>query len=184
MRILILLLMLTSLVFGYSYKSVLLDAQVSIFPRIILLDKKVQEKLIDDKIVFTIVYEERDYEAALSIVNKIDESYKGKFGEYKYVLNLVKFSDLTKDTKATAFYTLNSSKYIAKVVQVAKEKGIAAFAYDTNNLKHGLLFSLVLEKSTVLYLNKDSLQNNEIDFVNSLYLIVKFIDKKTQKEGN
>ena len=175
MRILLLILMLSSLVFAYSYKSVLLDAQVSIFPRIILLDKKVEEKLIDGKVVFTIVYDDRDYETALSIVNKIDESYKGKFGKYNYIIDLVKFSDLTKDTKATAFYMLNSSDSIAKVVQVAKEKRIAAFAYDTNNLKHGLLFSLVLEKSTVLYLNKDSLQSNKmlsdlpIPFQDSLY---------------
>ena len=169
--------MFSSLAFGYTYKSVLLNAQVSIFPRIILLDKEVEKKLINSKVVFTVVYEDRDRDTAQDIADKIDESYKGKFGDYEYIINLVKFSDLTTATKATAFYTLNSSQHIVKVVKIAKEKGVAAFAYDTNNLKHGLLFSLVLEKSTVLYLNKDSLLDNKIDFVDSLYLIVKFIDK-------
>ena len=178
MRTLIISLMLTSCVFGYNYKNVLINAQISIFPRILLLDKGVEKKLIDSKIVFTIVYEERDYDTALEISKKIDKNYQGKFDKYEYVVNLVEFKNLTKDTKATAFYTLNSSKHISKVANIAKEKGIAAFAYDTNNLKQGLLFSLVLEKSTVLYLNKDSLQSNKINFVDSLYMIVKFIEKE------
>lgn len=177
MRILILLLMLHTLVFGYSYKNVLLNAQVSIFPRILLLDKKIEEKLIDGKVIFTVVYEDRDYEIAQTIAKKIDKSYKGHFNGYEYIINLVKFNDLTKDTKATAFYTLNSSEHIKKVKRIAKKKGVITFSYDTNNLKKGLLFSLVLEKSTVLYLNKESLQTNKIDFVDSLYLIVKFMEK-------
>lgn len=177
MRTLILLLMISSLAFAYQYKSVLVNAQISIFPRILLLDKEVEQKLIDGKIVFTIVYEGRDINTASDIANKIDKSYKGKFEQHEYVINLVEFKDLTKDTKATAFYTLNSSEHISKVASIAKEKKIAAFAYDTNNLKKGLLFSLVLEKSTVLYLSKDSLLTNKIDFVDALYHIVRFIEE-------
>jgi len=179
MRILILLLMLHTLVFGYSYKNVLLNAQVSIFPRILLLDKEVEKKLVDGKIIFTIVHEDRDYDTALNILKKINKSYKGHFNGYEYIINLVKFIDLSNNTKATAFYTLNSPDNIEKVERIAKKKGIITFSYDTNNLKKGLLFSLVLEKSTVLYLNKESLQTNKIDFVDSLYLIVKFMEKNS-----
>lgn len=176
MRTLILILMLSSLAFGFNYNNVLLNAQVSIFPRILLLDKEIEKKLVDSKIVFTVVYENRDRDAALDIAKKIDESYKGMFDKYEYIVNLVKFSELTNDTRATAFYTLNSSKSIEKVSNIAKEKGIIAFAYDTDNLKEGLLFSLMFEKSTVLYLNKESLLANKIDFVDSLYQIVRFMD--------
>ena len=177
MRTLILILMLSSLAFGFNYNDVLLKAQISIFPRILLLDKEMESKLVDGKIVFTVVYEDRDHDTALDIAKKIEESYKGKFEEYEYIINTVKFSDLNNETQATAFYTLNSSNNIAKVANIAKEKGIVAFAYDTNNLQEGLLFSLVFEKSTVLYLNKESLVANKIDFVNTLYQIVRFIDK-------
>jgi len=145
MRTLILILMLSSLAFGFNYKDVLIKAQISIFPRILLLDKEVESKLINGKVVFTVVYEDSDHDTALDIAKKIDESYKGKFQEYEYIINTVKFSDLNKQTQATAFYTLNSSKHIAKVANIAKEKGIVAFAYDTNNLKEGLLFSLLFE---------------------------------------
>ncbi|WP_455756266.1 hypothetical protein [Sulfurimonas sp.] len=177
MRTLILILMLSSLAFGFNYNDVLLKAQISIFPRILLLDKKIESKLVDGKIVFTVVYEDRDHDTALDIAKKIEESYKGKFEKYEYIINTMKFSDLNNETQATAFYTLNSSNNISKVANIAKEKGVVAFAYDTNNLKEGLLFSLVFEKSTTLYLNKDSLVANKIDFDDSLYRIVRFIDK-------
>jgi len=179
MRALILILMLNSLVFGFNYNDILLKAQISIFPRILLLDKEIESKLVDGKIVFTVIYEDGDHYTALDIAKKIEESYKGKVEEYEFIINTVKFSDLNNETQATAFYTLNSSENIvniAKVVNIAKEKGIVAFAYDTNNLKQGLLLSLVFEKSTILYLNKASLVANKIDFVDSIYHIVKFID--------
>ena len=179
MRTLILILMLSSLVFGFNYNDVLLKAQISIFPRILLLDKEIESKLVDGKIVFTVVYEDRDYDTALDIAKKIEESYKGKFEKYEYIINTVKFSNLNNETQATAFYTLNSLNNIAKVANIAKEKGIVAFSYDTNNLQEGLLFSLVFEKSTIIYLNKESLVANKIDFVDSLYQIVRFIDKET-----
>ncbi len=67
--------------------------------------------------------------------------------------------------------------YISKVAKVAKEKGVIAFSYDIQNLKKGLLFSLMLEKSTVLYLNKEDLNKTKIDFVDSLLQMVRFIDK-------
>jgi len=177
MRSLILILMLSSLAFGFNYNDILLKAQISIFPKILLLDKKIESKLIDGKVVFTVVYEDRDYDTALDIVNRIEESYKGKFEEFECIINTVKFSDLNKEIQATAFYTLNSSDNIAKVANIAKEKGIVTFTYDTNNLEEGLLFSLVFEKSTILYLNKESLVSNKIYFVDSLYQIVKFIDE-------
>jgi len=39
---------------GYSYNEVLIKAQSKIFPKILLLDKKLKDKLIDGKIVYTI----------------------------------------------------------------------------------------------------------------------------------
>ncbi len=164
--------------YGYNYDNLLLKAQASIFPKIMLLDKKLENKLVDGKIVYTIVYEKNDYNTALEINKFIDENYKGHFNEYAYKINLVEFSDLSSMTQASAVYTLNSDKHIKKVADFAKEKGIVAFSYDVKNLKTGLLFSLVLEKSTVLYMNKENLYIQKIDFVDSLLQMVKFIEKE------
>lgn len=163
--------------YGYSYDDLLLKAQASIFPKILLLDRKIDEKLVDGKIVYTIVYDKSDCSTAKYISEFIDANYKGRFDKYMYKINLVEFSDLLSSTHASVIYALNSDKHIKKVADFAKDKGIVAFSYDVKNLKAGLLFSLMLEKSTVLYMNKENLYIQKIDFVESLLRMVKFIDK-------
>jgi len=175
-KIIFLFLTLVNLLYAHTYNEILLKAQASIFPKIVLLDKKLSKKLIDGKIVYTIVYDKNDYQIALDIEKFIDENYNGYFDEYEYKISLVEFSDLSNETQASAIYALNTSVNIKKVAKIAKEKGIVAFAYDLENLKEGLLFSLLLEKSTILYLNKENLDTQKVDFLDSLLQIVKFID--------
>ncbi len=176
-KIIFLYLTLVNLAYAYNYNDVLLKAQASIFPKIILLDKKLSDKLLDGKIVYTIVYAENDYQTALEIGNFINTIYNGHFNDYEYKVNLVEFSHLSKETQASAIYVLKSNTDIEKVAKIARDKGIVSFSYDLDNLKQGLLFSLLLEKSTVFYLNKKNLDTQKIDFVDSLLQMVKFIDK-------
>lgn len=176
-KIIFFCLIIVSISHGYSYNDILLKAQASIFPKIMLLDKKLENKLIDGKVVYTIAYDESDIQIAQEISEFIDKNFKGNFDKYLYKIDLVEFSDLSNDTQTSAIYTLNSDKYIEKVAEIAKDKGIIAFSYDMKNLKKGLLFSLVIEKSTVLYLNKEDLNKAKIDFVDSLLQMVRFMDK-------
>jgi len=175
---------LLSFVFGYNYDEVLLKAQASIFPKIILLDKKIQNKLIDDKIVYTIVYDKADYYTALSIENYINENFNGKLDKYNYKINLVDFKEFSEKTEASAIYVLNLDEHIEKIAIVANNKGVISFSYDINNLKRGLMFSLVIEKSTVLYLEKENLHTTKVEFVDALLQMVRFIDKDYEIERN
>jgi len=180
----ILLFILVSFSYGYTYNKLLLKAQASIFPKIIMLDKKLEGKLVEGKIIYTIVYEKNDYETALEIEKFIDEKYNGRFNDYAYKINLVEFADLSQETQASAIYSLNSENYIKKVAEIAEQKGVVTFSYDIDNLKNGLLFSLMLEKSTVLYFNKKNLHPYNINFVDSLYQIVKFVESKNDIQKN
>jgi hypothetical protein len=176
-KIIFLCLIIVNIAYGYSYNDILLKAQASIFPKIMLLDKKLGNKLVDGKIVYTIAYNNSDLHIAQEISEFIDKNFEGYFDKYHYRINLVEFSNLSKETNASAIYSLNSEEHIDKVAKIAKEKGIIAFSYDIQNLKKGLIFSLMLEKSTVLYLNKEDLNKTKIDFVDSLLQMVRFIDK-------
>ncbi|MCK9473567.1 hypothetical protein [Sulfurimonas sp.] len=178
-KIALLFFILVSYVYGYTYNKLLLKAQASIFPKIIMLDKKLYEKLVDGKIVYTIVYEKNDYYTASEIGRFIEANYKNASTKYAYKINLVEFSEFSSETEATAIYVLNSNNQVQELVDYAKKKGIITFAYDINYLKSGFLFSLMLEKSAVIYLNKDNLNSNKIDFVDSLYQIVNFLDKSS-----
>lgn len=176
-RALLFYLLFSQLLFAYNYDDLLFKAQASIFPKIMLLDKKIKNKLVQNKIIFTVVYDKEDYQTALHVKKYIDNKYKGHFDKYPYEVNLVDFAHLDIKTPASAFYVLKSSEAnIKKVAKIAREKGAITFSYDIENLKEGLLFSLLIEKSTIIYMNKENLRNN-VDFVSFLYQMVKFIDK-------
>jgi len=175
-KILFLYLTLINVAFGYNYDDIVLKAQASIFPKIILLDKKIQNKLIDGKIVYTIVYNKSDYNTALSIEKFINKNFQGSLDKYNYKVNLVEFEKFSIQTQASAVYVLNLSEHIEKIAKVASEKGIISFSYDINNLKKGLMFSLVIEKSTVLYLKKEILFATKIEFVDALLQMVRFVE--------
>lgn len=165
---------LTATAFGYSYNETLINAQAAVFPKILLLDKKLDKKLIQNKIVFIIAYEEADSVTATNLQTLLINRYKNSLSNYIFDVKTVEFSKISKDIEATAVYVLNSQTNIQNLSKICASKGIITFAYDINNLKDGLMFSLVLEKNTALYINKENFKNNMIDFVSSLYEIVKF----------
>ncbi len=183
-KIVFLYLTLLNIAFGYNYDDLVLKAQASIFPKIILLDKKIEDKLIDGKIVYTIVYDKTDYHTVLSIEKFINKNFKGQLDTYDYKINLVDFTNFSAQTEASAIYVLNLTEHIEKVAAIAREKGIISFSYDINNLKRGLMFSLVIEKSTVLYLEKENLYTKKIDFVDALLQMVRFVEKDYANQEN
>lgn len=181
-KILFLYLTLVTLAFGYNYDEVLLKAQASIFPKIMLLDKKLDNKLVDNKIVYTIVYDKSDYRTALDIKNFINAKHNGFLDRYVYKINLVEFSKFSEKTEASAVYVLNLGKHVEKIASITKAKGIISFSYDLNDLKKGLMFSLSIKKSTILYLEKENLYTQDVDFVDSLLQMVRFIDSNSFNE--
>ena len=175
-RLLFLYFLLTQVLLAYNYDDLLFKAQASIFPKIMLLDKKVNNKLINNKLVYTIVYDNNDYVTALDVKKYIQTAFQGHFDKYPYEINIVDFNHLNMKTEASAVYVLESFKEnIEKVAKIAQKKGVISFSYDVNNLKYGLLLSLVIEKSTVIYLQKENLTDN-IDFVSFLFQMVKILD--------
>jgi len=175
-RIFLFFILFVSSLFGYNYDELLLKADATIFPKIMLMDKKIKNKLIDNKIIYTIVYSPCDYETALHVKEYIETIFKKHMDKYPYELDLVEFSHLSLNTKASALYILKSStQNIKKAANIARQKGIISFSYDVNYLKYGLLFSLVIENSTILYLNKEYFHMKNIDFVDYLLSMVRFI---------
>jgi len=177
-RVLFFSLLLFESLFGYSYDDLLLRAQSAIYPKIVVLDKKVSSKLVDDKILFTVVYCKEDHESALFVKQYIQNKYKDGVGKYPISVDLVEFSQLSKETGASALYVLYGSKNdIKKAAEIARQKRVISFSYNLENLKYGLLFAAVIEKTTTLYLNKEYKNIKSIELADFLLQSVKFIDK-------
>jgi hypothetical protein len=177
-RIVLLFLIFQGIASAYSYNILLFKAQASIFPKILLLDKKLDEKLIDGKIVFTVVYEEHDRFSASEFCEMITSHYGKELGKYPLEIKMVEYSDASAALQSTALYLLDSEKRMEGLASAAMAKGIISFVYNAAYLQKGFLFSLVIEKSTVICLNKVALQHTDVDFVDALYQIVRFTDEK------
>ncbi len=176
-KVSVILLFLCTTLFAYSYNDLLIKAQTALFPKILLLDKHLESKLVDGKIVYLVAYEENDVFSAAKVTELLEASYKARLDEYDFEIRMLPFEEIDENVEATAIYVLSSEKYIDRLAEIAQKKGIITFAYDIAHLKKGLLLSLVVEKSTVLYLARPYLAKYRIEFVDVLYQIVRFIDE-------
>jgi len=82
-RVFLFFILFSQSLFGYNYDDLLLKAQSSIFPKIMLLDKKIKNKLVKSKVIYTIVYDENDYQTALHVKEYINTTFKGYFDTSK-----------------------------------------------------------------------------------------------------
>ena len=71
-KIVLFLFSITTLCANGIYNSNLLDIQSKVFPKIIIFDKDIEKKILEEKIIFTIFYEEIDYNIALQLKDKIE----------------------------------------------------------------------------------------------------------------
>ncbi|MDX1294819.1 MAG: hypothetical protein R3302_01040 [Sulfurimonadaceae bacterium] len=176
-KFLVLLFICQSLLFGYTYNDLLIKAQTALFPKILLLDKNLSQKLVNEKIVYIVAYEEHDLLTAMQVVEYLHAQFSEQLDEHRLDVRLVPFHEIDEQTRATAIYVLHSESHIGRVADIAQSQGIMTFAYDIVHLREGLLFSLMVEKSTVLYLAKESLPAYRIEFIDVLYQIVRFMDE-------
>ncbi|WP_187648244.1 hypothetical protein [Nitrosophilus labii] len=177
-RVVIIIFLTNILLFAYSYDDFLLKTQAKIYPKLILLDKKIDKKLIDGKIQVGIVYDNDDFFTALLIKKLIKSMYGNKLDGYSFKIIPINMLNILNE-KLNIFsylYILKSIPDRLKTLSLyVKKYRIVTFTYDKNDLQYGFLFSINLEKKPILYMNRKALEK-EFDFVPSLFQIVRLID--------
>jgi hypothetical protein len=166
--------------FGFSYSPLLLKAQASIFPKLLLLAKEPQKLLVEGGIVFAIVHEAEDTLSASGLKTLMEQQYKGRIEGYPFKVILIQYSELDDTLDASAIMALHSEKHIDEPAKLAIRKKIVSFVEDAAYLNEGYLFSLNLERSTVIYMNKPMLPYYGIEFSDTLYHVVRFFDEKKE----
>jgi hypothetical protein len=155
----------------YNYDNLLIDAQIKLYPKLILLDKNHNKKTINNKIHITIVHHHSDYQKALEIKRKIEKTHPVVTAEIK------EFSQIDNNLKSSALYILKGEdKDIEKVTKIASKKHIPTFSYDIEDLKHNCLISLYIEQTPVIYFNNKVHKKYGINFSDLFYQIVRFKD--------
>jgi hypothetical protein len=163
---------------GYDYNDLLIDAQSRIYPKLLIL----QEGLFCSKekpLILTIVYMPEDEAVARKIVRKIERYHNHRIGEYRFVVEMVSYETLEYLDETDALYLLKADDTTLKrAVEIGNSKKIPVFVYDFNDLVSGALLALSIERSTVIYLNRNALKKGP-RFSSALYSIVRFMDVQT-----
>lgn len=177
MRLWLLIVFAVMPVFGFNYNPLLLKAQASIFPKLLMLAEEPEKLLVNKDIVFAIIHEEEDFESAWQLKNLMEEEYAGRLEGYSLRIVLMEYEKLDDKLEASAVIALHSDRFIGELARLVIKKKIVSFVGDAFHLKEGFLFSLNLERSTVIYMNKPMLPYYGVEFSDTLYHVVRFVDE-------
>ncbi len=161
---------------SFGYDELLLEAQSSVLPKIALLDKDIQKKLIGGKLQIVIACNAADIELAKETAQKIMTATGAKVGAFALNILAVEFSQLSK-ADASMIYILNSNDVtIKKATQIASQKKIVSFVFDKANLKNGAMLSMSIERSAVITLSRSVMKESGVQFVDSFYKITRIVE--------
>jgi len=173
MRFFTLILFATSL-FAVEYDSLLMRAQASVFPKIMLLDKDIADKTVSETLVLSIVYSSDELLLANEFKGFINKEFKGQLGAYEFEVELVDIDDFTKSDSSSAYFLFNASDSTKQeVVSHTIEQQRICFSYNYKDFNNKVLISLFVKEKTYIYLNKSVLHDYGVKFVPIFYKIAK-----------
>jgi len=160
--------------FSLDYDNLLIRAQASMFPKIILLDKNVNANITDSTVSLAVIYNKRELKEAKILKNLIDSQYKEVLGKYKFKVNLIDVEDFKDSDSSTAYYLFDSSGVSKKrVISHALNHRRICFSYNYKDFDDKTLISLFLKEKTYIYINKSVINDYNIKFVPIFYNIAK-----------
>ena len=150
-----------------------LDFQAKVFPKIILLDNNFEDKLLENSVVLTILYEEIDYSVVESLKDKIEKEYKS-LKDYNLKVNSLKYSEFNANKLSTAYILLlGKDEKILEISKILSSNSRLTFAYDNSYLDLGVIFGLSITSKVDILLNIEALKNSKIELQNSIFSVVK-----------
>ena len=171
---LFLLLFITVNLMAFSIDPLLLKAQASIFPKILLLDKDINTKLIDNTLLLNIIHTDNEAKSAQQLKSMIENEYKSNLGELGFTIRLTNIKQFNQKDVASAYYMFDaSSREMQKVITYASKVHRICFGYNYKDFDSNILLSLFVKEKTYIYLNKAALINYDIKFIPIFYKIVK-----------
>lgn len=174
-RFLITLLSIFALAYGED--PLLLNAQIQMLPKIMALNTDLTTHSGSSKTLFGVIYDDDRRAFALSVTDKINAYHKGQVGSLKFTAVAIHINELSARRDLSFLYLLEASQAsILKAIAHSKEKKIPAFVYNIVDLPLGALGSIAIERSTIIYLNKNTLTLGEYHFNDSLYQMVRWVE--------
>jgi hypothetical protein len=169
------------LIFGFMIASaqdaLVLNAHVRMLPKIMALDTRLS-KSPPSKVIFAVVYDSNRKANAQLIADEINKFHNGKVSNISFSA-IAQSADEIVERKDIAFvYTIGrcSPKSLKKVAEWGITNSVPTFSYDVADLEYGLLGSIAIERSSIIYINKNTLKEGKFHFDSTLYQIARLVD--------
>lgn len=162
---------------AFDYDPLLMRAQASIFPKIILLDKDLENKINNNEVIIEVLHSAHEKNAALKIKELIEKQYKNNLGKSKLTVKFRDFESFDGAGEITAYIMLRGTRESHnKVTSFAASQQRLVFSYDHKDFENNSLISMLMKEKTYIYLNKPAIHDYDIKFLPLFYKIVKVIE--------
>lgn len=173
MKYLIILLSLLLSAATDIYNMDIIHIHAKVFPKLLLIDTEVEEKLVNGAIKIIIFYTEEDIKIANTLKEEMLHLYP-LLKEYPLEVVIKEYKQFDATEAATAYYELLGEKEsVIGVNQSAQKNSLITFSYDEDYLDYGTLMSLQINNKVAPSLSLESLKKSNIILRNIIYKIAK-----------
>ncbi len=164
MKYLLLLSILITSTFALSINESLLKVHAVLVPKIYLMDYGFKEKLQNNSIIISLLYDASSYKSAVSLKNKIDGKYRDGIKGHSVKVKLTAYNSLA-NTQANIYYLFPTDRQnIKEVIKKANSNHALTFSYLNDDLKYGIMLSLKVGKRVKPIINLDAIKLHNITF--------------------
>ena len=174
----ILFLLLISFFIAAADPSFLVNTHIRMLPKIMALDTQLAVKAPSSKIIMAIVYDSNRKATAQVIADEINRVHNKKVSNISFTAVPFSVDELMLNKEIAFVYVIQqcTSQSVKKVAVWGIANTVPTFSYDVNDLEFGILGSIAMERSTIVYINKNTLKEGKFRFNDTLLQIARLVE--------
>ncbi len=146
-------------------------------PKIMALDTQVLSHNRSGKAILGVVYDDNRKNSAKKIADEINSAYNGYVGTLPFIAIAISVDERLMRRDIAFVYLIEMSKSsVRQVAPWGTSSGVPIFSYDSENIDLGILGAVAIERSTVIYLNKNVLKAAKFRFNDTLFQIARLVE--------
>lgn len=177
MKRLLLTLFLSSAGWCASYDPFLLETQLTLLPKIAVLEKNILTSNVKSPIKILIAYDRGDDDTAAMCIKILMAKFNGHINGRPISAIALPFDKLDGTVSYHFIYALRASmSQLSKVHNAIGSSGAITALYDADKLaEDGLLLSIRMERTPIILINAKALRQNRFSFPDSLLEIARIV---------
>lgn len=171
-------LILTLVTLAGAEDAFILNTHIRMIPKIMALDTQLTASGANSKkILLGIVYDKHRKSTAQEIADSINTLYNGKVGALSFNAVAVSAAEFSERQDIAFAYLINmETASIRNVAIWGVTHSIPTFSYDADYLNLGVLGSIAIERTTIIYLNKKVMKTGKFRFHDSLLQLARYTE--------